>query len=163
MAIFDNRVMDLIVENEGLYSNDPNDPGGETKYGISKASYPDFDIKSLTVDQAYDIYSHDFWGHYNLNMVKSQSVANKVLLALINMNPVDAIKGLQRAVNDAGYYQLNVDGILGLDTFKYVNIISWDIVLECLKLEYVKIYYNRVVENRKKEKYLLGWIRRALL
>ena len=39
----------IVLENEGGYINDPNDPGGETKYGISKRSYPALDIKNLTV------------------------------------------------------------------------------------------------------------------
>ena len=46
---------------EGGYANDLNDPGGETHWGISKRSYPHLDIKSLTVDEAKDIYLRDFW------------------------------------------------------------------------------------------------------
>jgi len=43
------------------YTNDPVDPGGETKYGISKRSYPDVDIKSLTRQEAERIYFKDYW------------------------------------------------------------------------------------------------------
>ena len=43
------------------YVNNPNDPGGETKYGISKRAYPNVDIKGLTLDGALDIYRHDYW------------------------------------------------------------------------------------------------------
>ena len=35
-------------------SNDPQDPGGETNFGISKRSYPDLDIAGLTVADATD-------------------------------------------------------------------------------------------------------------
>ena len=45
-----------VITNEGGYVNDPDDPGGETKYGISKRSYPALDIKNLTVEQATAIY-----------------------------------------------------------------------------------------------------------
>ncbi|HEX7682416.1 MAG TPA: glycosyl hydrolase 108 family protein [Trinickia sp.] len=34
------RAFALVVGIEAGYVNDPNDPGGETKYGISKRSYP---------------------------------------------------------------------------------------------------------------------------
>ena len=51
----------IVLENEGGYVNDPADPGGETKYGISKRSYPALDIKNLTVEQATAIYLRDFW------------------------------------------------------------------------------------------------------
>ncbi len=46
---------------EGVYSNDTSDPGGETKYGISKRSYPDLDIVNLTLDDASKIYKRDYW------------------------------------------------------------------------------------------------------
>jgi lysozyme family protein len=46
---------------EGGYVNDPSDPGGETKYGISKRAYPDVDIKSLTKIEAEKIYYNDYW------------------------------------------------------------------------------------------------------
>lgn len=50
-----------VVGEEGGYVNDPRDPGGETKYGISKRSYPQIDIAQLTLDQAQAIYLRDFW------------------------------------------------------------------------------------------------------
>lgn len=43
------------------YTNDPNDPGGETKFGISKRSHPELDIKNLTPEQAMDIYLNKYW------------------------------------------------------------------------------------------------------
>lgn len=43
------------------YVNDPNDPGGETKYGISKRAYPLEDIKNLTLGRALTLYYRDYW------------------------------------------------------------------------------------------------------
>ena len=37
------------------------DPGGETKWGISKRSYPNIDIAALAFDDARDIYFADYW------------------------------------------------------------------------------------------------------
>lgn len=45
----------------GGYTDDPVDPGGETKFGISKRAYPDIDIKSLTRTEAEVIYKRDYW------------------------------------------------------------------------------------------------------
>ena len=39
------EIIDKVIEHEGGYVNDPDDPGGETKYGIAKKSNPDVDIK----------------------------------------------------------------------------------------------------------------------
>jgi lysozyme family protein len=50
-----------LLGNEGGYTNNPADPGGETKWGISKRSYPDVDIVNLTQEGAKAIYLRDFW------------------------------------------------------------------------------------------------------
>jgi lysozyme family protein len=46
----------FVLSHEGGYSFDENDPGGETRWGISKRSHPNEDIKNLTVDRAKEIY-----------------------------------------------------------------------------------------------------------
>jgi lysozyme family protein len=55
------EAFDRLLGHEGGYVNDPNDPGGETSWGISKRSYPNVDIKNLTRDGAKAIYLRDFW------------------------------------------------------------------------------------------------------
>ena len=55
------KAFEKVLRHEGGYVNDPLDLGGETKYGISKRSYPHLDIKNLTLDQAKQIYFRDFW------------------------------------------------------------------------------------------------------
>jgi lysozyme family protein len=60
---------------EGGYVHDPVDPGGETKYGISKRAYPDIDIKSLTLQEAGLIYERDYWEKAGCpSMEKSQAI-----------------------------------------------------------------------------------------
>ena len=46
---------------EGGYVNDPDDPGGETKWGISKRAYPTEDILNLTPERAASLYHRDYW------------------------------------------------------------------------------------------------------
>jgi len=46
---------------DGGYTNDVVDPGGETKWGISKRAHPDIDIKSLTKEEALLIYEKEYW------------------------------------------------------------------------------------------------------
>lgn len=55
------KAVEFVLRHEGFYSNDSLDPGGETKFGISKRAYPKLDIKNLTRDEAIDIYKLDFW------------------------------------------------------------------------------------------------------
>jgi lysozyme family protein len=54
----------FIFKWEGGYDNDPDDPGGETKYGIDHRSHPNVDIKNLTKDGAQQIYWESYWVKY---------------------------------------------------------------------------------------------------
>ncbi|MFQ5479794.1 MAG: glycoside hydrolase family 108 protein [Thermodesulfobacteriota bacterium] len=60
MSDFD-RAMEFVFKWEGGYVYDARDPGGETKWGISRRTYPTLDIKDLTKQEAEDIYRHDYW------------------------------------------------------------------------------------------------------
>jgi lysozyme family protein len=51
----------FTIPHEGGYVNDPDDAGGETKWGISKRYNPDIDIKELTPEQAAEIYYEKYW------------------------------------------------------------------------------------------------------
>lgn len=51
----------VVVGIEAGYTNNPRDPGGETKYGISKRAYPTRDIANLSLQDAKDIYYTDYW------------------------------------------------------------------------------------------------------
>jgi len=102
--IFD-EVFDRIIGHEGGYVNDPNDPGGETKWGISKRTYPHLIIKELTREQAKDIYLRDFWYKINGDSL-IDGVAFQIFDFAVNSSIPTAIRYLQRAVGvaDDGYW-----------------------------------------------------------
>lgn len=43
------------------YVNDPADPGGETKFGISKRAFPGHNIRDLNLGDALRIYYEHYW------------------------------------------------------------------------------------------------------
>jgi len=55
------RCFNFIQRWEGGYSNDPDDPGGETNFGISKRSHPLLDIANLTEEDAHTVYRDEYW------------------------------------------------------------------------------------------------------
>lgn len=55
------RCLAFVLKWEGGYVCDKHDPGGETKYGISKRSHPDLDIKCLSMVEAKQIYFNEYW------------------------------------------------------------------------------------------------------
>ena len=55
------KAFQFILEREGGYVNDPDDPGGETKFGITKKYHPSVSIPELTIEQAREIYRLMYW------------------------------------------------------------------------------------------------------
>lgn len=51
----------FVLDREGGYVNDPDDPGGETNRGVCKRSHPNLDIKNLTEEQTEKIYFDEYW------------------------------------------------------------------------------------------------------
>lgn len=98
-------VFNRVLGHEGNYVNDPNDPGGETKFGISKRSYPKVDIKNLTVEQAIVIYKTDFWDVLDGDHIPFP-VAFQLFDFAVNSGVSTAIRYLQRAIGvaDDGYW-----------------------------------------------------------
>ena len=96
---------DRLLGHEGAYSNDPNDPGGETNWGISKRSYPHLNIKDLTREQAKDIYRADFWSRIHADAMP-YALAFQTFDFAVNSGIGTAVRYLQRAlgVADDGYW-----------------------------------------------------------
>ena len=104
----------IVVGFEGGYVNNSADPGGETKYGISKRAYPGIDIPSLTMDHARLIYLSDYWGPAGCDAVPD-SIKLELFDMAVNAGVQSAIKCLQRAVGETQ------DGILGPLTLQAVQ------------------------------------------
>ena len=65
MTKFDACVQ-FVFDREGReFEDNPADPGGQTKFGISKKSYPNVDIPNLTEAQAKEIAYRDYWQPFN--------------------------------------------------------------------------------------------------
>jgi lysozyme family protein len=96
---------DRLIGHEGGLVNDPRDPGGLTKFGISQRSYPDLDIRALTRDDARAIYFRDFWQRVNADRLPD-GVAFQLFDFAVNSGPETAVRYLQRAVRvaDDGYW-----------------------------------------------------------
>lgn len=64
MTAFDNS-WQMLLKNEGVYSNNPKDPGGETMYGITKrvavANGYTGDMKNLPLELAKEIGKREYW------------------------------------------------------------------------------------------------------
>ena len=79
------KALNFVLRWEGGYTNDPTDPGGETKYGISKRAYPHLNIKALTKEQAAQIYAKDYWDAAGCNECSEPKLAIALFDAAVNV------------------------------------------------------------------------------
>ena len=155
------KAIETILLHEGGYVNDQDDPGGETKYGITKRTYPDIDIKSLTKEQAVEIYYNDWWLKYQYDQIENENVSIKVFDTAINTGNKTAIKLLQKSINFIKPCPISVDGIMGKQTLTSLNKLSDELVLQAYRL-YQKKYYQDLIDRKPSlKKYRNGWMNRA--
>jgi lysozyme family protein len=148
---------------EGGYVNDPDDPGGETNFGISKRFYPSVDIRGLTRAGAIAIYRRDWWDKNRIGDFPDP-IAIKMLDIAVNMGWSAAVKVLQRACNHAGpAHPIAVDGSCGPITRKTVHDLYATVpnLLGILRIEDANRYREIAASNPVMAKYLRGWLRRA--
>tara|TARA_R110002020_G_scaffold393759_3_gene603867 strand:+ start:89 stop:658 length:570 start_codon:yes stop_codon:yes gene_type:complete len=156
MTTFD-QVIKQVFHHEGGYVNDPDDPGGETKYGISKRAFPDEDIKELTKKRAAKLYYDHYWIPSKVNLLPDSIRAIYFDMA-VNMGIKRAATILQKACNHKNKVKIKVDGRLGKNTAKHSKILE----PERLRSFRVKYYADLVSRKPTLEKYWFGWYRRAL-
>lgn len=116
-ANFDNAFRALIGH-EGGYSNHPDDPGGETMYGVTKRVAVAYgytgDMRKLTLDEAKRIAKAGYW-----DKVRADELPDELDFQLFdtayNSGDSRAVKLLQASLN------LNQDGAFGPATMAAVQ------------------------------------------
>ena len=151
------EIIEDVIEKEGGYVNDTDDPGGETKYGISKKAFPKEDIKNLTIVRAKDIYYNKYWKPSKAYLL-SDELQHIYFDMCVNFGIIGAGKVLQRAINGKYKAGLELDGRVGPKTLKAVKNLEADRLRAYRVLKFAEI----VVKKPKQEKYWFGWFRRAL-
>ena len=127
------------LRHEGGYVNDPDDAGGETKFGISKRAYPSLDIKHLTLEQAVEIYTRDYFDAVGSDKFSFVPFRWKLFDIAVNIGVVRAREFLAQV--------------------KYPDTPAG--VLELMDLQ-VKRYAAIVAANPAQAKFIKGWIVRGL-
>ncbi len=151
------EVMEFVIGHEGGYVNHPDDPGGETNFGISKRSYPDEDIRKLTRPAALEIYRSDFWiasGCHGMPPPLDLVVMDYA----VNSGVSRAVKALQRELG------AKVDGEFGAksQTSLVVALASrspQELALAVL-IERGSLFVRLACNRSGSENFLIGWMRR---
>ena len=132
MSAFE-QAFSIVIGHEGGYVDDPNDPGGETKYGISKRSYPAVDIGALTLEGAQAIYQRDYWDRMECDAL-DPGLALVAFDSAVNCGVGRATRWLQEAVGAAA------DGVIGPDTRAKIKVADPHAVLvaiHAMRIDYM--------------------------
>jgi len=110
-----------LLGNEGGYSNNPADPGGETMYGVTlrvaRAYGYTGTMKDLPWRTAMDIYTKNYWAPIKADQLPD-ALRFHVFDAAVNSGPGQAVKWIQRA---AGITQ---DGLIGPQTISAASRVT---------------------------------------
>jgi len=95
---------DALIGNEGGYSFNTQDPGGETMFGVTArvaiANGYTGSMRNFTRDQAKDIYRRQYWMPIR-GFDLPDPLAFQVFDGAVNSGPAQSVKWLQRAAGVA--------------------------------------------------------------
>ena len=167
MANFDSAVSKTLTF-EGGYTNNPDDPGGATKYGITlnvlKGLGKEFDlnhdgtinsedVKLLTLDEAKEIYKELYWRGENIT---SQAIAEKHFDVGVNAGVITASKMLQEACIKLGS-TLIVDGNLGPKSLNIINALNESKLMSAFCSLHENYYWDITLNNIKHHSMSFNW------
>ena len=158
------RIFDYLLRVEGGYSDDKNDKGGKTKFGIIEEEARDFgykgDMQNLTKDFAKNIYLKKYYLGNKLDKVVNDKAALSICDWAVNSGR-NGTKNAQIAINQLTNANLDVDGIIGNKTLEALNSADPEKFLEVYH-NLQRIYYKGKVEaDRTQEGFLTGWLNRV--
>jgi lysozyme family protein len=188
MANFNDAYL-ITSGNEGKYSNDPNDKGGETYKGIARKRNPNWSgwvivdryksqpnfPKNMYPDTQLEgnvksFYKIQYWDINKLDEFVSQPLSNEMYDTGVNLGTGKAAKFLQLTLNVLNkngtiYQDISEDGIIGPGTLKTlstcINILGVEIIYKVLNILQGNYYIDIMVRDPSQEKFVLGWFSRV--
>jgi lysozyme family protein len=153
-----------VIQNEGTeYTNDPDDAGGPTKFGITledlirwrkKPCTPD-DVRNLTQDEAEQIYEAFYWNPMGLGQVSRPGIATAIMDCGVLDGIVTGARWAQVAVG------VQADGHIGPQTIAALNSIDTGPFLAKFIPQVQDHYIDIVLAKPSQFKYLKGWVARS--
>lgn len=174
MADF-NLALPKILDHEGKYVNDSDDPGGETYIGVARkihskwngwtiidmlkrqSGFPsNLDKDAELQQEVVDFYRINFWDRINGDQIENQFVAESILDFSVNAGMGTSSSLAQIVVG------VKCDGVIGKDSIAAINSFDVDHFLAAFTVAKIARYVNIVKKRPTSRKYFYGWVLRAL-
>lgn len=159
------KAFEYLLEDEGReYVNDPADPGGPTKFGVTQKAYASYlcrpvfpdEIEKMTENEAHTFYWAEFWSKLNLSEVQNDAIAISIFDTCILYGLNTGGRMVQGAL---GFTQR--DGIVGPNTIAALNKEDVKSFLGWLHDRVCSHIGSIVIKNSRLQKFEKGWIARA--
>lgn len=164
--------INIVLKHEGGYSNDLNDSGGETNFGITQKELTKYyqqlnipnNVKDLTENDAKIFYKSVYWDKEHYNSIDSIKITDKIFDLAVNLGAKQSFIITQRALCRLGITVV-IDGILGNKTIGSLNKIMDDYTesqfLSYMRYEAILVYEMILAVHPSYEKFKDGWLIRA--
>ena len=175
------EIATAIVAREGGYVNDPDDPGGATKYGVTLPTMrrlgldltgdgriSSADVKNLTRAQAVEIFVEHYWRRPRVSELPD-ALQPSVFDMYVNAG-ANAVKVLQRLLAEMGH-DTTADGVIGAQTIAAAHAAADaapDLMADAYGIARRNYYYALADARPASRKYARrrdggkgGWITRA--
>lgn len=165
------------IAREGLYTNNPNDSGGETKFGVTAATWAAYcaelrpldrrGVRDITLDDAKGVYAHGYWEPLGLDHIADHRISAELFDTAVNCGLKTAAEIAQRAVNLTRkelVAPITVDGRLGPITRQAINTIAAKYpipLLAALNGFQFERYVELAEKYPKNREFLNGWLSRC--
>lgn len=152
------KCLDAVLQYEGGYVNDPDDPGGVTNLGVTIKTWSGWvghqatvaEMKALTPEVVSPLYKLNYWDKVGCELWAS-GVDLMIFDVAVNMGPARAVRGLQRISG------VKVDGTLGPATIAAAKAIEPTAMIE--KAAALREQYYRSLKTFSK--FGKGWLNRV--
>lgn len=184
-----NEALHFTLGEEGAYSNDPNDHGGETYCGIARKYHPSWDgwkiiddIKeeyggihsipnSIWQERVYpkvpQFYKDNYWKPLQLDKINLIDIAIKIFDMGVNLGVPQAASIVQGCLNLMSFgidYEIRIDNIIGSITLNLINEMTkkdnGEMLLKLMTLQQGFTYMRIATNNPSQKEFIPDWIHR---
>ena len=172
-ATIDSIIANIVRRESSKFTDDPTDPGGPTKFGITlgtlrswrkKTSLTAADVKALERPEAEAIYKHRYILKPRFDKLSDENLARLLIDTGVLHGQAVAVRMLQRAVKAKPDARLGPKTLALVEPLRGTSLAYNAIIKQRVNREIEKVLadvkkkFGPNVRKKSKLKYLRGWV-----